>query len=76
MKSYTEFYIGNEWVNPSSTDKLSVINPFTEQVIATVPEGKEADIDLAVSTAKEAFDQVRVAVAGWIDSMPVLYSQH
>ena len=57
MKSYTEFYIGNEWVKPSSTDQLSVINPFTEQVIASVPEGKEADIDLAVSAAKEAFDR-------------------
>ena len=56
MKSYTEFYIGNEWVKPSSSDQLSVINPFTEQVIATVPEGKEADIDKAVSAAKEAFD--------------------
>ena len=57
MKSYSEFYIGNEWVKPSSSDQLTVINPFTEQAIATVPEGKEADMDLAVSAARNAFDQ-------------------
>ena len=56
MKSYNEFYIGNEWVKPSSKDRLKVINPFTEEEIASVPEAKEADMDLAVNAARDAFD--------------------
>jgi aldehyde dehydrogenase (NAD+) len=56
MRNYNQFYIGNEWVNPSSNDRLKVINPFTEEEIASVPEAKEADMDLAVSAARDAFD--------------------
>lgn len=32
------------------------INPATEQVIATVAEGNEADVDLAVAAARRAFE--------------------
>lgn len=32
------------------------LNPATEQVIATVSEGNEADVDIAVAAARRAFD--------------------
>ena len=32
------------------------LNPATEQVIATVAEGNEADVDLAVASARRAFE--------------------
>ena len=55
-KSYDAFYIGGRWVAPSSTETIRVINPATEELCATVPAGKPADIDRAVAAAREAFD--------------------
>jgi acyl-CoA reductase-like NAD-dependent aldehyde dehydrogenase len=53
---YDSLFIGGEWVAPSTDEKLAVISPFTEQTIATIPMGVEADIDRAVAAAREAFD--------------------
>jgi aldehyde dehydrogenase (NAD+) len=39
-----------------SREKIDVVNPFTEQVIAQVPAAQEADVDRAVQAAREAFD--------------------
>jgi betaine-aldehyde dehydrogenase len=55
-KSYDKFYIGGQWIAPSSGDKITVVNPATEEVCATVPAGKPADIDRAVAAARDAFD--------------------
>jgi len=49
-------YIGGEWVTPSTTNTIDVISPFTEEVIATVPEAAEGDVDRAVEAAKAALD--------------------
>src|SRR5689334_18918672 len=49
-------FIGGEWVKPSGTGTIDVISPTTEEVIARVPDGNEADIDRAVAAAREAFD--------------------
>jgi aldehyde dehydrogenase (NAD+) len=51
-----KFYIGGQWVTPSSDAKISVFDSDTEQLYFTVPEGQAADIDRAVTAAKEAFD--------------------
>jgi len=56
IKSLDKFYIGGEWVKPSSTDTFDVISPNTEQVIATVAMAREADMDRAVAAARKAFD--------------------
>jgi aldehyde dehydrogenase (NAD+) len=50
------FYIGGQWVTPSSDATISVIDSDTEQLYFTVPEAQAADIDRAVSAAREAFD--------------------
>jgi aldehyde dehydrogenase (NAD+) len=50
------FYIGGQWVTPSSDATISVIDSDTEQLYFTVPEAEAADIDRAVSAAREAFD--------------------
>ena len=55
-RSYDRFYIGGEWVPPAGADLLEVISPVTQEVIATVPEAVNADIDGAVTAATEAFD--------------------
>jgi acyl-CoA reductase-like NAD-dependent aldehyde dehydrogenase len=56
VRSYDRIYINGEWVAPSSAEKITVINPATEEACAHVPAAKEADIDRAVAAAREAFD--------------------
>ncbi len=55
MTDYTKLYIGGAWVDPVGTGRLEVIDPTTEQVFATVPEGVGADADRAVAAAAAAF---------------------
>lgn len=52
----TELYIDGEWVSPTGTDAIEVINPATEQVLGVVPSGSDADVDAAVAAARKAFD--------------------
>ncbi|HMC41330.1 MAG TPA: aldehyde dehydrogenase [Acidimicrobiales bacterium] len=55
MKDQNAFYIGGQLVAPSSDRKIEVISPHTEEVIATVPDGQPADMDAAVTAARDAF---------------------
>jgi len=48
-------YIDGAWVAPSGDGVIEVVNPATEEVIATVPEGTPADVDRAVAAARAAF---------------------
>ncbi len=50
------FFIGGEWVTPSSDATIKVIDPGTEELYFTVAEAQAADIARAVSAAREAFD--------------------
>ena len=50
-------FIGGEWTAPASGGLLEVISPHSEEVVATVPEGTNADIDAAVAAARRAFDE-------------------
>ena len=51
------FYIGGEWVKPSSDRRFTLINANTEEVLGSTPEALEADVDRAVAAARKAFDQ-------------------
>lgn len=51
-----ELYIDGDWVSPTGTDTIEVINPATEQVLGVVPSGSDADVDAAVAAARKAFD--------------------
>jgi aldehyde dehydrogenase (NAD+) len=55
-----KFYIDGEWVEPSSSETLEVINPATEQPIATIALGGEQDVNRAVAAAKRAFESFSV----------------
>ncbi len=55
MNNTDKFYINGEWVAPSTKDTLEVINPATEEPIATIAMGGKADVDKAVAAAKAAF---------------------
>ena len=49
-------FIGGEWVTPSGTEWLEVVNPATEGVFARVPAATTEDVDRAVEAARLAFD--------------------
>jgi len=48
-------WIGGQWVETQSNRLASVVNPATEEVVASVPLSGKEDVDLAVRTAGEAF---------------------
>ena len=48
--------IGSEWVDAGSGETLEVLNPATGAEIARIPNGVAADVDLAVTAARKAFD--------------------
>ncbi len=52
----TKFYIDGQWVESSTGDTLEVIDPATEQPIATIALGGQADVDAAVTAAQRAFE--------------------
>ncbi len=50
-------FIGGEFVAPRSGRTFDTINPATEERLATVSEGNADDVDLAVASAREAFEE-------------------
>ncbi|HTU29538.1 MAG TPA: aldehyde dehydrogenase [Solirubrobacteraceae bacterium] len=52
-----QIFIGGEWIAPSSSKRIDVINPATEEPVLQVAEALEADVDRAVTAARAAFDQ-------------------
>ena len=53
-----KIFIDGKWVDSSSREVLAVVNPVTEETIATVPRGTADDVDRATHAAAAAF-------AGW-----------
>lgn len=58
------FFIDGQWTDPAGDQRIEVIGANTGEVIGSVPDGAEADIDRAVAAARKAFD------GGWSDSTP------
>jgi aldehyde dehydrogenase (NAD+) len=56
MKDCRKFYIDGKWVDPLKAHDFVVINPATEESIATISLGSAGDGDRAVAAAKRAFD--------------------
>jgi aldehyde dehydrogenase (NAD+) len=55
MSDYRKFYIDGTWVDPVKAHEFTVINPATEEPIATISLGSSSDVDAAVESAKRAF---------------------
>ena len=62
-------YIDGEWVASSSQEKMQVVNPATEEVIAVVPKGTKEDATSALEAAKEAQGK-------WEDLSPLQRSKY
>jgi acyl-CoA reductase-like NAD-dependent aldehyde dehydrogenase len=48
--------IGGQWVDAQSGQTFEVVDPTTEQVLASVALAEKADVDAAVAAATRAFD--------------------
>ncbi len=56
MNDYRKFYIDGKWVGPAQGRDFFVVNPATEEAVATISLGSAADVDKAVSAARKAFE--------------------
>ncbi|MBX3064212.1 MAG: aldehyde dehydrogenase family protein [Anaerolineae bacterium] len=63
MSDLVRNYIGGAWVEAQSGDTFTTINPATEEVIANVARSSAADVDAAVSAAKQAYNNWRLTPA-------------
>jgi acyl-CoA reductase-like NAD-dependent aldehyde dehydrogenase len=48
-------YIGGDWVAPAAAGTIDVVDPATEEVIGRAAAGTAADVDAAVTAARDAF---------------------
>lgn len=48
--------IGSNWVDAQSGRQIDAVNPATGELLARVPAGEAADVDLAVAAARAAFE--------------------
>ncbi|GAB1313559.1 aldehyde dehydrogenase (NAD(P)(+)) ald5 [Madurella fahalii] len=55
-KQPTGLFINNEFVEGVDKKTFEVINPSTEEVICSVSEATEKDVDIAVAAARRAFE--------------------
>ena len=51
-----KLFIDGKWVDSVSGKTFDTLNPATEEVITSIAEGDSADIDLAVTAARKAFE--------------------
>src|SRR5450755_3472205 len=56
MNDYRLFFIDGKWVRPAADREFAVINPATEESIATISLGSGAEVDQAVTAARKAFE--------------------
>ncbi len=52
-----QFYIDGAWADPAAARDLEVIDPSTEEAVAVISLGDQADTDRAVAAAKRAFPE-------------------
>ncbi|MGY2067259.1 aldehyde dehydrogenase [Blastococcus sp. SYSU DS0619] len=57
VRSFEQLFIGGHWVQPATDERIEVISPITEEVLASVPAASPADMDAAVAAARKAFDE-------------------
>src|SRR5688572_21289807 len=51
-----KLYIGGEWVDPTGTETIDVVNASTEEVMGRIPQGSPEDVNRAVAAARAAFE--------------------
>lgn len=60
-----KMFIGGDWVQSTSGETITSIDPASRELLAEFPRGREADVDRAVSSARRAFES-----AEWSEMVP------
>jgi len=56
LKREPRLFIGGEWVESKSKERISVVDPATGREIASVADANAADVNAAVAAARAAFE--------------------
>lgn len=56
MYNYENIYVNGDWVKSLGKDTIEVENPAREEIIGRVPASSEEDVNMAVKSAKDAFE--------------------
>jgi aldehyde dehydrogenase (NAD+) len=56
VQAKDRIFIGGEWVEPSGSKPIEVVNATTEEVMGTIPACSAEDADRAVAAARAAFE--------------------
>lgn len=59
LKNYYPMFIGGQFVDSQSGERMTVYNPATGEALTEVPKGNKEDVDRAVQAARQAFDHSR-----------------
>jgi len=54
-----DMYVHGEWHAGSGADRIEVINPAKAELLATVPDGSQEDVDRAVDSARSGLEAWR-----------------
>jgi aldehyde dehydrogenase (NAD+) len=82
VPSYDRIFVGGRWQASAGGDRIEVVSPHTEEVIAHAAAGTAQDVDAAVRAARVAFDEgpwprlshaERIAV---VEKLAAVYSTH
>lgn len=57
MTTHDTLFIGGQWVPSSGSDVIEVHSPYSGELVGSVPEGTNIDMDRAVAAARTAFDE-------------------
>ena len=56
LTDHDSVFIDGQWMSAATADRIEVISPWTEQVVASVPGCSKEDVDNAVAAARKALD--------------------
>jgi len=65
LKRTHKLFIGGEWVDSKSSKRIPVMDPATGKEISSVVDANAADIERAVTAARQAFEKGK-----WADMLP------
>ncbi len=64
LKEQYELFINGKWQKPSSGKYFDTINPASLEKIANIAQANDADVDLAVKAARNAYENVWSKLSG------------
>jgi aldehyde dehydrogenase (NAD+) len=64
LKKKYDLFIGGKWVKPSKGKYFPSINPSTEEKLSEVAHASQADVDKAVKSARDAYENVWSKMSG------------